>query len=332
MPADSQRLHLHIDNSTALGEIFEITRERFDAAAARHPEIAARLTATIGADGEGFAEAMRSADALFGWNFERDNLAAIAPRLRLIQIQGAGINHVLPLDWVPPGAVLTNSSGAHGARASEYLIMALLALNCGLPSMASAQREHRWAPVSTSAAGGKTLLIFGVGAVGGSFATQAKKFGLHVLGVRRSGQAHPHVDEMVTPDQLHTLLPRADFIAVTAPQTPQTQQVFGPREFALIKEGAGLIVYSRSQLVDYNAMRERLAAGTLTAFVDVFDEEPLPASSPLWDAPNLIITPHSSSNDPQHHASRSLDLLFDNLGRLLKSDQLINVVDPALQY
>lgn len=332
MSADTQRLRLHIENSTALGEIFEITRARFDAVSARHPETAARLTVTFGQDGAGFEEAMLDANVLFAWAFERERLQELAPNLRLIQIQGAGINHLLPLDWLPSGVVLTNSSGAHGLRASEYLIMSILALNCALPTMVTAQREKRWNQIHTSSIRGKTLLIYGVGAVGGSCATQARKFGMNILGVRRSGAAHPDVDEMRTPDSLHELLPRADFIAVTAPHTPETDRVFGSREFSLMKEGAGFVGYSRSKLVDYDAMCDRLIANKLSAVVDVFDEEPLPASSKLWHVPNLIVTPHSSSNDPEQHALRSLEVLFENLGRFLDGEKFVNVVDPKLQY
>lgn len=332
MSADTRQVHLHIDNSTALGEIFEITHERFDAAVARHPAIAAKLKVTFGRDGAGFEEAMQSANVLLAWNFERDQLQARAPNLQLIQIQGAGINHLLPFDWLPPGVVLTNSSGAHGQRAGEYLMMAILALNCALPTMVTAQRECRWEPIHNSSLQGKTVLIYGVGAVGGSCAAQARKFDMQVIGVRRSGAAHPDVDEMYTPDNLHELLPRADFIVVTAPHTQETERVFGSREFSLMKEGAGFVGYSRPGLIDYEALCERLTANKLNAVVDVFDEEPLPDSSRLWKVPNLIITPHSSSNDPQRHASRSLDILFENLRRHFNREEFINIVDPVLQY
>ena len=273
-----------------------------------------------------------SAEALFGWDFERDNLAELAPRLRWINLQGAGVNHLLPLDWMPPGVTLTNSRGAHGKRASEYLIMSILALNGGLPQMVTNQRECRWRQINNSAIGGKTLLIFGVGHVGGDTATAAKYFGLRVLGVRRTGAAHDDVDEMYRPEDLHALLPRADFVLIAAPHTPQTDHVIGRREFGLMKEGAGFIIYSRSRLVDYEALGEALVAGRISAVVDVFDEEPLPSSSPLWTMPNLIITPHSSSNDPVNHARRSLDLLFENLGRYLEGRELRNIVDPYQQY
>lgn len=325
-------MHVHIDNSTALGEIFEISVERLTAALDRHDDIAAELEVTIGHDGEGLDKALQTAEVLFAWNVPREQLSKRAPELKLIQVQGAGVNHLLPLDWVPPEVTLTNSSGAHGSRASEYLIMALLALNCALPSMVSSQAKRQWKPVNNASIQGKTVLIYGVGAIGGDCAAQAKKFGLNVLGIRRSGSAHPDVDEMHTPDQLRALLPRADFVVVCAPHTKETEGAFGPAEFELINEGAGFIAYSRSKLIDYDALCKRLRANTLSAVVDVFDEEPLPAESEYWGVPNLIITPHSSSNDPVNHASRSLDLLFDNIRRSINDEPLANIIDPELQY
>lgn len=332
MTTNKNSLHLHIDNASALGEIFEITQERFDAAAARHPEVASRLNVTFGQDGSGFETALQTANVVFAWNFDREELHSRAPNLELIQIQGAGINHLLPIDWVPPGVVLTNSSGAHGLRAGEYLIMAILALNCALPSMVTAQRHAQWKPIHNSSIHGKTLLIYGVGAIGGSCAILAKKLGMRVVGVRRSGSPHQDVDQMVTPDKLHDLLPLADFIAVTAPHTQETDRAFGVREFSLMKEGAGFVGYSRPNLVDYDALCERLKANTMSAILDVFEEEPLPESSHLWQVPNLIITPHSSSNDPDNHSPRSLDILFENIGRLIEGKEFSNVVDPNLQY
>jgi len=332
MTGNGEPLHLHIANSTRLGEVFEITQERLNEALARNPEITQKVRITIGRDGVGFRDAMASAEALFGWDFERANLAEQAPRLRWIHVQGAGVNHLLPLDWIPPGVTLTNCRGAHGKRASEYLIMAILALNNGLPAMVTNQRDNRWQQIFNSAIGGKTLLVFGVGHVGGDTAAVAKCFGLKVLGVRRTGAPHPDVDEMYRPESLHALLPRADFVLVTAPHIPSTDHVIGRREFDLMKQGTGFVNYSRAELVDYEALREALEAGRISAVVDVFDKEPLPSSSPLWQTPNLIITPHSSSNDPVHHARRSLDLLFDNLGRFLEGKELRNIVDPVWQY
>ena len=290
-------LNLHIENVTALGDVFEITESRLNEALTRHPDIANEFKITIGYDGYGFRQAIANADVLFAWDFERTELAAIAPRLLWIQLQGAGVNHLLPLNWIPQGVTLTNSRGVHGKRASEYVMMAILALNNGLPKMMTNQRERRWRQVHNSAIDGKTLLIFGTGHVGSDVAASAKHFGLYVIGIRRTGGPCVNVDEMHRPNALHTLLPRADFILITAPHTPLTDRIINRNAFALMKQGAGIINYSRSRLLDYDALREALNAGTVNAVVDVFDEEPLPESSPLWHTPNLIITPHSSSND-----------------------------------
>lgn len=325
-------IHLHIENSTALGEVFEITPQRLENALADHTQLANQVRFTIGYDGQDFEKHMKTADALFAWDFKKENLTTIAPRLRWIHLQGAGINHLLPLTWVPDQLILTNSRGAHGKRASEYLIMSILMLNNGLPEMVHNQSKKRWHKVHNSAIADKTLLIYGVGHVGGDTAQAAKFFGLHVLGIRRTGAAHPSVDKMYTPDQLHALLPNADFVLVCAPHTPKTEKVFGQEEFALMKNGAGFINYSRAQLVDYQALEQALASERISAVVDVFNQEPLPSSSSLWALPNLIITPHSSSNDPLNHARRSLDILFENLRLFVADRTLNNIIDLEQQY
>src|SRR5262249_26574339 len=159
---------------------------------------------------------------------------------------------------------------------------ALLMLNNNLPQCFTHQREGRWSQVFGTSISGKTLLIIGVGHVGGGAARWAKRFGLHVIGIRRSGRPHRHVDEMHGPDALRRLLPRADFVLVAAPHTQATHRLLGAREIALMKNGAGLVNYSRARLVDYEALAARLRKNEMSAVLDVFDPEPLPSSSPLW--------------------------------------------------
>jgi len=195
--------------------------------------------------------------------------------------------------------------GLGTSAASFEIKSAILALNNGLPEMVQNQAKSKWHKVHNSSIEGKTLLIYGVGHIGGDTAQAAKYFGLNVLGIRRSDNNHDAVDQMYKPADLHDLLPRSDFILVTAPHTPETEHVFGTKEFELMKSGA---------------------------VVDVFNQEPLPQSSSLWQTPNLIITPHSSSNDPLNHANRSLDILMDNLSRFIAKQPLINVIDLDLQY
>jgi phosphoglycerate dehydrogenase-like enzyme len=137
---------------------------------------------------------------------------------------------------------------------------------------------------------------------------------------------------MYKPKDLDRLLPTADFVIVTAPATAESRGMIGRRQIGLLKPGAGLVNYSRAALVDYEALRERLEKGEISAVLDVFDPEPLPASSPLWRTPNLVITPHCSSDDTEQYTPRTLDLVFRNAKRLLAGKRLENIVDPVKQY
>jgi phosphoglycerate dehydrogenase-like enzyme len=325
-------VHLHIDNDSALGEVFEVTPKRIEDALEKFPAVAARLDITMEEDGHRLDEHLRTADVLFGWRFDRSNLAQRAPKLRWIHAPGAGINHFIPFDWLPAKTVFTNNRGIHGARAHEYAIMAILALNNRLPEMVTNQRQGRWEQHFNSGIEGKTLLIIGVGSVGSGIAMWAKRFGMQVIGIRRTGRARRHVDEMHKPEALRELLPRADFVAVATPATSHTRQMLGRTEIGLLKNGAGLLNYSRAALVDYEALRERLERRELSAVLDVFDPEPLPADSPLWQTPNLIITPHSSSDDTERYTPKTLDLLFQQMERFMAGKKLANIVSRKLEY
>jgi phosphoglycerate dehydrogenase-like enzyme len=137
---------------------------------------------------------------------------------------------------------------------------------------------------------------------------------------------------MYTPDRLRDLLPRADFVLMTTPHTSTTTHLIGAKELKLMKDEAGLLNYSRANLIDYDALRAELNKGRLRAMLDVFDPEPLPASSPLWHTPNLIITPHASSDDSERFTLKTLDLVFRNAERLLAGKNLVNRVDRKREY
>jgi glyoxylate/hydroxypyruvate reductase A len=327
-----KKIHMHVDNDTSLDEVFEVTPARIRDALKKFPHLKSRLRITLEDDGHRLDEHLRTADVLFGWNFDRRNLAERAPRLRWIHAPGAGINHFLPFDWLPENVVFTNNRGIHGSRAHEYAIMAILMLNNRVPQMVTHQRAGRWQQEFNSGIEGKTLLVIGVGSVGSGIAKWAKRFGMKVIGIRRTGKPRPFVDEMHTPGSLKKLLPKADFVAVSTPATSQTRQMLGAAELALLKKGAGLLNYSRAALVDYEALRQRLEKGELSAVLDVFDPEPLPADSPLWNTPNLIITPHCSSDDTERYTPKTLELVFRQMERFMAGKRLTNVVDPKLEY
>ena len=325
-------IHLHVENSGDVNEVFDISPKRVRDALARHPKVADKIRVSIGYGGDILDRELATADAIFCWDFDRRDLRRRAPRLRWVHAHGAGVSHMMPLDWLPRGAVLTNSRGVHGQRATEYAFMAILMLNNRIPEMVANQQRARWQEVFNSGVEGKTLLIIGVGHIGSGVAAWAKRAGMRVLGIRRTGKPRRDVDEMGTPGSLHALLPRADFVLVSAPHTAASHHMIGAPELALLKPGAGLVNYSRANLVDYDALRAKLEAGEMSAVLDVFDPEPLPASSPLWHTPNLIVTPHCSSDDREQYTPRTLDLVFHNMARFIEGRPLTNRVSRRHQY
>lgn len=313
--------------------VFQMTTERYEAAAERHKDVAAQVNATIGTDRDGFFTVMKEVDVLVGWRFPRENVGMYAPRLKWIHIWGAGVEHLLPLDWLPRDVVLTNNSGVHAPKAREYVTMALLMLNNRVPALVTNQQRAEWNEIFSTCIAGKTLAVVGVGHMGGTAAKAAKALGMRVLGVRRTRRPHRYVDDMFGVDELEKVLPRADFVIVTTPLTSETMNLIGRKELGSMKPQAGLINLARAQVVDYKALVEKLRGGGLSgAVLDVFDPEPLPSSSPLWRTPNLIMTPHVASDDWDEYMPRTLDLVFENLRRLLAGKPLKNRVRRSLGY
>jgi len=326
------KFHLHVENTSALGPVFEASPARVAAALDRASGLADSLRVTIGYDYDNLEEHLATADAVFCWDLPRDRLSERAPNLRWIHVHGAGINHWMPLEALPGRITLTNSRGVHGKRATEYVMMAILALNNRLPEMVTHQRSSVWQQCFSTSLAGKTLLIVGVGHIGSAVARWAKGVGLNVVGIRRSGKPRRWVDEMYQTGKLAAVLPCADFVLISAPHTRETDQLIGAPELDKMKSGAGLINYSRAGLVDYEALRTRLEKGCLSAVLDVFSPEPLPPESPLWQTKNLLITPHCSSDDQAYYTPRTLDLVFVNVQRFLEGKRLRNRVSRKLQY
>jgi phosphoglycerate dehydrogenase-like enzyme len=340
MPASERRTYsptnpfrVHIENSRSLQPVFIVFPDQYEAALARHPDVARLVKTTSGYDLENYAESMRDADAMIGYRFPKEGLAETAPNLKWIQVLGAGVDYLLPLDWVPKHIALTTNSGAHVPKAAQSALMALMMLNARIPYLVTSQRKHEWNRVFTPTLEGKTLLVVGVGRIGGGAAEQAKRFGMRVIGTRRSREPHPAVDEMHRPEALHSLLPQADFVLLNLALTPATKFVMGQKEFWLMKRGAAFVNMSRGGLVDLNALAYCLREGHLSgAMVDVTLPEPLPTDSPIWDTPNLVITPHVLSDDIEQYVPRTLDIFFENVRRHIAGEKLHNLVDPAREY
>lgn len=326
-------MHVHIENSRSLMPVFQVHREQYDSVLARYPDVASRIRTTWGCDQDNYGENAKTAEAMITYRFPKDSLKADAPNLKLLQILGAGVDYLLPLDWVPQGVTMLTNSGAHVPKAAQSGLMTLMMLNSRMPELAWSHRAKKWNRVFTSTLEGKTLLIVGVGAIGGGVAEHAKRFGMRVLGIRRSGGSHPAVDEMHKADSLHSLLPLADFVMLNTALTPQTRFLMGAKEFALMKQGSAFVNMSRGGLVDPAALDSALRSGHLSgAMIDVTLPEPPPADWPYWDTPNLMITPHVLSDDIDAYIPRTLDLFFSNLRHYWKGEPLTNRVDYARAY
>jgi phosphoglycerate dehydrogenase-like enzyme len=326
-------MHVHVENAGAMMPVFQVRRDQYEKALERHPDIASRIRTTWGWDQDIWKKEARSAEAIITYRFPKETLAADAPNLKLLQILGAGVDYLLPLDWLPPGVRMLTNSGAHVPKAAQSGLMTLLMLNARLPELAWSQRRKNWNRVFTTTLDGKTLLIVGVGAIGTGIARHAKDFGMRVLGIRRSGAPQPHVDEMHPPGALHALLPQADFVVLNTALTPETRFLMGKKEFALMRRGAALVNMSRGGLVDPAALDAALRSGQLSgALIDVTWPEPPPEDWPYWDTPNLIITPHVLSDDIEAYVPRTLDLFFGNLRRHFAGEPLTNLVDLERNY
>ena len=326
-------LRVHIENDSAIGPLFTVTPELLAACEARHPAVAGQWTATFGTDGAGFDANIAQADALLGWSFPKDRIAALAPKLTWIQLTGAGVDHLLPLDWLPPNVTLTNASGAHKPKIGEALLMAMLMLNSFIPALAHHQRRHEWHQRFATGIAGKTLLVVGLGQAGGAAAEMAKRFGMKVIATARRKTAYAAADAVHPPERLHELLPQADIVLVTVPLTPETRGLIGARELGLMKPGAGLVNLGRAGVVDDAALMDALEREHLSGCVyDLEDPAEHPVDPRLWTCRNLILIPHSLANDPDRFMANVLDIFFRNLEHRLVGRPLDNRVDPALGY
>jgi phosphoglycerate dehydrogenase-like enzyme len=330
--APVRTFHLHVENSRKRQPLFQLTGPTYAAAAKRHRALARQLRVTIGWDGDILDEALQTADCMINSNPPRENLRERAPRLKWLQTTGAGIDGLLPLDWLPADITLTNNSGAHGDKAQDYCAMALLMLQFRAPEVLASHHARQWQPVFTMPIAGKTAVVIGFGDLGSAAGRAAHKLGLKVIAVTRSGKAGRPADVACKVTRIDSVLPKADFVIVTTPLTPGTRGLLNRARLDLMKPAAGLINIGRSPVVDYEALREKLDKGELAgAILDVHSPEPLPADSPLWTTRNLIITPHISCDDPRY-MDFLCDTWFANFARFIKGKALTNQVNRRLGY
>lgn len=321
---------IYVENVRGRDPAYEVTSEavlRKLPATCRPPELTCHYS------DERDLDALRRANILVAGRLDTALIASVAAELKLIQCTAAGVENYAPFDWLRPTVTLTNASGVHAAKAGEFGLMACLMLHERVPEITTNQRLHVWTRQLRGLAVGRRVLIYGVGALGGAVAERLHAAGFRITGIRRNGKSHASVERMTTPDHFHDELPLSDILVLTCPLTRETRGLVGLRELGALPKGASLLNMARAGVIDHTALASSLESGHLSgAILDVFEKEPLPADAPLWDVPNLIVSPHVSADAPEGYVDRCLEILADNLERLKAGRPLRNIVDPQLGY
>ena len=301
---------------------------------------------------EGLHGAFEHADVVFGfWGAELHSalgyaaakrevggslkLSEVAPNLKWIQLTSAGADRLLNSGFIEGGVTVTTVSGLHATPIGEFVLAAILMFAKGAPQTMRAQLKREWTRFAPRELSGKTVGVVGLGHIGAEVGRLAKAFGCRVIATKRSAtEEHRglYADEIMPASELHRLLGESDFVVLSMPLTPETRGMIGEAELRAMKPSAVLVNIARGPVTVeadlIRALREGWIAG---AALDVFDKEPLPADSPLWDMENVILTPHISGGTEIYN-QRAVTIFADNLRRYLAGEPLQNVVDPARGY
>lgn len=280
--------------------------------------------------------ALAEVEVLAGPSFTVVDHLAAATTLRWLQVVNAGVERLVEAGMLGRGFVVTNVSGLAAAGIAEWVLGAMVVLTKGMHQAVRDQAEHRWLRGRfTGLLDGKTVGIVGMGAIGRAVAKRARAFDMRVVACRRTvaaGTSDPDCDAMHPFDALEAVLGESDYVVLCVPLTKETVHLIDEARLAQMKPTAFLVNIARGQCVDQRALVAALQAGTIAgAALDVTDPEPLPPDDPLWDLPNVLITPHNSGAI-EGYFGRALDYFAANLERWVQGEPLANVVDEQLGY
>ena len=266
------------------------------------------------------------------------DLLRAAPKLRWVQGSMAGAGEVAEkAGLLRTDVTVTTASGVYSGPLAEFVMMALLQHVKGLDRLRQDKAARRWHEAHTGTLHGRTLCVVGMGSIGRALAHRARPFGMRIIGVKRTmrdgDEAWGYADELHETGDLVAALAGADYVAVTLPNTPETERLIDSEAIGAMKEGAYFVNVGRGRVVDEGALVEALREGRLSgAALDVFEEEPLPEGSPLWELANVIVSPHSTDNVPGLTNELQTDLFCENLRRYLAGKPLLNELDKGLRY
>ena len=295
-----------------------------------------------GADEARWKDRLKAADFLLDFPFQvpaGSTILDVSPKLKWVQTTSAGVGQqVAKLGLQESDLIITTSSGVHARPLAEFVFLALLSHVKMLPRLQRDQEAHVWDRFCSDELDGKTLAIVGPGRIGRQVAQIGRCFNMRVLAMGRTGgqerAAELGVDEVFTRDQLHDMLGQADAVVLSCPHTPDTEGLIDAAALDALKDGVMFVNISRGQVVDHVALLKHLQSGKIAfAGLDVFDTEPLPADSPFWDLPNVMINPHSASTAFSEN-QKITDLLCHNLRCYLdgRFDDMRNVLDKHRMY
>tara|TARA_Y100000590_G_scaffold128559_1_gene146983 strand:+ start:53 stop:1081 length:1029 start_codon:yes stop_codon:yes gene_type:complete len=340
---NSKKIKIHVKNnhwapgsfpSDAEGEKnFTITKSHFDKAFKKFPKIKEKVEIFIDWDEKNFNSSMSSSDILIAWNFPTSNLKKIAPNLKWIHCIAAGVEHLLPLDWMFDNLTLTNNSGVHSKKAGEYGLMSVLMLQNHMTKIITNQNNKKFISLFSNPIAGKTIVVVGTGSLGSSMIKLVSPLGANIIGVNKKGGMVEGCSKVITTDKIDTILPEADILYLALPETPETKNLINRKRLDSLKPTCGIINIGRQSSMDYEALCEKLSKKEIAgAILDVFNPEPIEANSKLWNTPNLVITPHVSSDDNGNYVSMTLDLFVKNLELFIANKTLVNQIDKKLGY
>ena len=287
-------------------------------------------------DGAALEREISGAKALFVWDFRSGELERAwhaADSLEWVHVAGAGVDAVLFDELVESDVTVTNSRGVFDRSIAEYVIGTMLMFAKDFRATIEHQREKRWVHRETETLHDKRLLVVGAGPIGREVARLASPLGMRAEGVARTAREEDEDFERVISDEdVDAALPEADYVVVAAPLTERTRGMFDRERFARMKPGARFINVGRGPIVDEAALVEALGEGRVSgAALDVFQNEPLPENSPLWDEARVFVSPHMSG-DFVGWLDALGELFAKNYGRYSRGEELLNVVDKRRGY
>ena len=340
---DNKKIKIHIKNNHGRSgtfpcdlegeKNFTITKEHFEKTLENEPNIKKQVEFFIDWDEDNFNSSMFSSKILLTYDFPTSNLKKIAPNLKWIHCTAAGVEHLSPFSWASKKLIITNSSGVHAKKAGEYGLMSVLMLQNHIPRIITNQKNKEFVSLFSNPISGKNIVLVGTGSLGSSMAKLVEPLGANIIGVNKKGKPVEGCSKVITIEKIDTVLPEADILYLALPETPETKNLINRKRLDLLKPSCGIVNIGRQSAMDYEALCEKLNNSELAgAILDVFTHEPIESNSKLWNTPNLVITPHVSSDDHGTYVKMTLDLFVKNLKLFISNKELVNQIDKDLGY